>query len=543
MTPPSPPLPSHRHQAIIDALQAQDVGRAVALSRAALTEGDERALYLNLRAYDHEQAGRLADALVDLKRAHALEPGDMQALNALGLAHARMGQLTDARRAFADVAQRLPTFPPAWFNLGWANEELGDLDAARDAFERAYGLDPGNPEPLARLASLAMRRGDSAEARVRALQVLGLVPGHPSGRLSLARADLLDGDHEAAGRGLAALLDDARTPPFERDEASGTLGDLRDAQGQPAEAFAAWSARNAAIRREAMPRFERPKGETAPEYIRRLASHFERAAPWPAQAAEDPAPSAAHVFLLGFPRSGTTVLEEALAAHPDVVTTQERDGLVDAVGALFSTDASLDRLAALPKAEANHYRALYWQRMADHGLACAGKTLVDKQPYNTINLPLIARLFPEARILFSVRDPRDVVLSCFRRRFRMNASNYELLTLEGAVAFYDAVMRLALTYRARLPLALIEVHHESLTADFAAEMERIGKFIGLAPGGMPAAFAERSGRRAIVTPSAAQIAQGFQSGSAGGAWRRYARELAPVLPQLQRWVNHFGYDV
>jgi tetratricopeptide (TPR) repeat protein len=542
MTPPSPPLPSHRHQAIIDALQAQDLGRAIALSRTALAEGEERALYLNLRAYDHEQAGRLADALTDLKRAHALEPDDMQALNALGLAHARVGQLADARRAFAGVAQHLPTFAPAWFNLGWANEELGDLDAARGAFERAHSLDPASPEPLARLASLAMRRGDSAEARARALQVLGLAPGHPAGRLSLVRADLQDGDHEAAGRALGALLDDPRTPPFERDEAFGTLGDLRDAQGQPSEAFAAWSARNAAVRREAVPRFARPPGETAPEYIRRLASHFERAAPWPAQAAQDPAPSAAHVFLLGFPRSGTTVLEEALAAHPDVVTTQERDGLADAVGALFSTDASLDRLAALPKVEADHYRALYWQRMAGHGLAFAGKTFVDKQPYNTINLPLIARLFPEARILFSVRDPRDVVLSCFRRRFRMNASNFELLTLEGATAFYDAMMRLALVYRAKLPLALIEVRHESVTADFVAEMRRIGTFIGLAPDGMPAAFAQRSGRRAIVTPSAAQIAQGFQDG-VGGAWRRYARELAPVLPQLQRWVNHFGYDV
>jgi hypothetical protein len=170
-----------------------------------------------------------------------------------------------------------------------------------------------------------------------------------------------------------------------------------------------------------------------------------------------------------------------------------------------------------------------------------GKTVIDKQPYNTINLPLIARLFPGAKIVFSLRDPRDVVLSCFRRRFRMNASNYELLTLESAAALYDTMMRLAALYRAKLPLKLVEVRHESLTADFAREMERVAGFIGLSQGGGLQEFAPRQSARSVVTPTAAQLTQGLRSDTSGH-WRRYRQELAPVLPRLQPWVSHFGYS-
>ena len=88
-------------------------------------------------------------------------------------------------------------------------------------------------------------------------------------------------------------------------------------------------------------------------------------------------------------------------------------------------------------------RAAYWQLVAKAGIDMAGKMFVDKHPLNTLKLPLIARLFPRAKILFACRDPRDVVLSCFRHRFQMSAPIYEMLSLQGAARYYDAVMALA----------------------------------------------------------------------------------------------------
>ena len=85
-------------------------------------------------------------------------------------------------------------------------------------------------------------------------------------------------------------------------------------------------------------------------------------------------------------------------------------------------------------------RAAYWRRVRQSGVDVTGKLFIDKHPLNTLNLPLIARLFPRAKILFMCRDPRDVVLSCYRRRFNMNPAMYQMLTLDGAAQFYDAVM-------------------------------------------------------------------------------------------------------
>ncbi len=290
-----PPAPdANRHQDILSALQAQDLARAVALACAALMDGDERALYLNLRAYEYERAGRDALALDDLKRAHALDPDDMQALNALGLAYARNGQFEDARTAFSQVVARMPDFAPAHFNMGWASEELGELDDARESWKRAYAIDPVNPEPVARLALLAARLGENAEAQTWAAKALALMPAHPGARLAAARADVQQGNLAAAGEAAHALTHDPKTPPFERTEALGVLGDVLDAQNRTAEAFAAWRARNAAIQSQSAARYARPAGETVPEYLRRLSGYFGRAAPWPSSRATgnvDPARS------------------------------------------------------------------------------------------------------------------------------------------------------------------------------------------------------------------------------------------------------------
>jgi len=245
-----------------------------------------------------------------------------------------------------------------------------------------------------------------------------------------------------------------------------------------------------------------------------------------------------HVFLLGFARSGTTLLEEALAAHPDVATTQERDALGEAVANLFINAAGLDRLMTLRGAGLARYRRSYWQALAASGVLTDGVCLIDKQPYNTIRLPLLAKLFPVAKTLFVLRDPRDVVLSCFRRRFALNDSNRPLLTLEGAARFYDSVMQLSETYRTKLPLELMEVRHENLVNDFAGETQRICSCIGIPWTAELAKFAER--RRPVVTPTAAQLKDGL-SARGLGYWLNYARELAPVLPILAPWVERFGY--
>jgi hypothetical protein len=199
----------------------------------------------------------------------------------------------------------------------------------------------------------------------------------------------------------------------------------------------------------------------------------------------------------------------------------------------------LARLRGLAARDLARYRDDYWARVARFGAEVRGKIFIDKNPFNTLKLPLIYKLFPDAKVIFARRDPRDVVLSCFRRRFNLNPSTFELLDLERAAAFYDGAMRIWQALRAKQPLASHTLVYERLTQDLTAEAEAVCAFIGAAWRPELADFAGRARRGEVASASSAQIARGLYDGA--GQWRRYRAELAPVLPKLAPWVKAFDY--
>jgi hypothetical protein len=276
-----------------------------------------------------------------------------------------------------------------------------------------------------------------------------------------------------------------------------------------------------------------------------MTDYFERAQAqdWKpgAVADEDPSGTRGHVFLLGFPRSGTTLLEVILEGHPDVVSLEENELLIHGIHEFMQGPEGFERLSRASTAALQPLREAYWDLVAGAGIEAAGKTFVDKHPLNTLKLPLIARLFPDARIVFACRDPRDVVLSCFRRRFRMSAPMYELLSLDGAARYYDAVMRLNGRLSGVLALNTCRVRHEDLLTDFAGEMKRICAFLDLEWVPAMGDFARRTQRRSALTPSTAQLVRGLNTEGIG-QWRRYRAHMAPVVPMLYPWVKHFGYE-
>ena len=247
-----------------------------------------------------------------------------------------------------------------------------------------------------------------------------------------------------------------------------------------------------------------------------------------------------HVFLTGFPRSGTTLLEQALAGRPDVEVLAEREPLIDAIRAYLDGPAGLDRLADASEAELDGFRESYWRIARREGAKPDCQVFIDKQPFNTLKLPLIVRLFPDAKILFARRDPRDVVLSCFRRRFLLSAPTYEFLTLQGAAALYDAAMRLAARLDEIAGMDLRVVAHEELVAGFDRELQRVCGWLGLDWSKSMRQFPERVRENAVATPSGAQLARGLNADGVGH-WRRYRQQMSAVLPLLAPWVERFGY--
>lgn len=523
------------------AVEARDFERAGQLAERALAAGLEHPVVLNLAALKYEQDGRLEDAVALLERAVALAPGDVAARNALGLCLRRLERHEEALAHFDRVVEAAPTFAGAHSARGGALEALGRLTEARAAFLKSIDLQPDNLGALAGLANLLSRRGAHAEARVLAMRVLAAQPDYPDAVNVAAAAELAEGDAPAAQRRLEALIADPRLPAQELALAQGLLGDVLDAQDRVTEAFTAYAACNMGLWRTYAKAFGgKPSAlDFAREMIDQLGSIAPEA--WQATGETLPGDAKGHVFLLGFPRSGTTLLEQVLASHPQVEALEERETLSAAMRAFLAQPEDLARLSVADSAELGPLRAAYWARVRDEGAKIEGKVFVDKHPLNTLKLPLIAKLFPDARILFARRDPRDVVLSCYRRRFAMSGSAYQFLTLPGAAGYYDAAMQIAERMEPVLGSRTHVARHEALISDFDQVVGSACEFLGLDWTDDLRGFSERTKDRGIATPSGAQLAGGL-SAEGVGQWRRYRQQLAPALPRLAPWVQRFGYD-
>jgi Flp pilus assembly protein TadD len=520
-------------------LRQGGVEAATDLAERELAGGLEHPLPLNLLAYRHEQAGRYDEAQALLKRALRLAPKDVFILNSLGLLLARQDRRAEALETFDRALALDPKFPQAHHAKAQSLEAIGEEDAAIGHYIRAAQLNGRYAEPLASLALLAAGRGDLDYASGCVARARAIEPGQPLAGMAQATIDLARKDFPAVEAGLTALLAGPLLDAADRPAAWAMLGDALDGQDRVNEAFDAYGRGKAEAAQAHAGRFAGDaEGELS--YVRRLIRDFPEAMPARGNPDTDDAGPRQHIFLVGFPRSGTTLLEQVLISHPDVVTLDERDALMDAERDLLRPVGGLERLMAAPDTVLDDYRRGYWRWVAALGREVAGKVFVDKLPLNTVRLPLIARLFPKARIIFALRDPRDVVLSCFRRSFRVNAAMYEFTSLDGAARFYDAVMAFAALCRERLPLDVAEARYEDLVADFDAETQRLCAFVGLEWDPAMRDFAEAAKRRVIRTPSAAQVRRGLYA-TGREQWRRYADELRPVEGMLAPWVARFGY--
>jgi len=522
--------------------ERRELARAAAIAEQALASGFEHPLLLNVAATRLENEGKFADALGLLERAIALAPTDIGVRNALCMCLQRLNRPAEALIQIDALIKAHPELSFAHANRGNALISLGVLGKARQSHLRALELDPDNLAAQASLAAIATHRGEHDEARSWARRVLARVSGYPDAILSLAAAELAAGATDSAQLQIFQVLTDPRAGQAEKARANGLLGDVLDAAGRYPEAFDAYAACNESLR---LLHHRFAEGPGILSYVDSVIAAMAQVEPalWAARpaAAVDASGAAGHVFLLGFPRSGTTLLEVALDGHPSVASLEEHELLEAGVLSYMREPVDFGPLLRADESKLGALRERYWREVREAGVEVAGKVFVDKHPLHSLKLPLIARLFPQARILFACRDPRDVVLSCFRRRFNMNPAMYQLLTLGGAAALYDATMRMADQARLLLGLDWQVVRYESLVEDLEQQLRAICGWIGLewVPG--LGDFATRAQARERATPSTAQLARGLDK-TGVRHWRHYQPALAPILPTLEPWVRRLGYE-
>jgi tetratricopeptide (TPR) repeat protein len=518
-----------------------DFPRAAALAQAAVDEGVGDPRLHGLIGYHLKDLGRFEDAIAAFGKLLQHEPKNVRLMCEVGFCLLELDRAQEAARVFGAAIKLDPNSAEASFGYGWAAEGVGALDSAQSAWERAVKLDPNRADALAGLSGLAARRRDWVLSEELAKRAMALDPVQTDAPMNLARMEIGVGQIDSAERRLRELLTLPDLKPLARANARIMLGDALDAAGRYDEALSAYAEGKSELQALFAAKFAGAGRPSSREVVSAMLAEFLQAdaESWAAGGRPSPSgPARGHAFLIGFPRSGTTLAEQVIATHPDMVALGERPVMLAAETEFLSSAGGMTRLSGVVSDLLQPFRESYWRRVREFGVDPTGKVFVDKHPLSTIRLPLLSKMFPGAKIIFAVRDPRDVVLSCFRRSFNMNANMYEFNTLDGAARFYDAVMTAGEVYLERLPLAVHRLRHESLVADFEVEGRALCDFLGVDWTDKLKDFA--STERTIATPSSAQVGRGLNAEGVGH-WRHYAAALEPVMPILQPWVEKFGY--
>lgn len=527
------------------AVSADDLQMQAEAAERALAAGHGDAHDCMVAALGRSARHDLDGAETLFQRALSLEPGNPAVLTGLAVLRRQQGRMRDAVLACDAAIRAVPEYADAWLERAAILAAGGSNSAARESFAQAARLAPGMAQAHAGLAALAARDGDAAGARRHAQAALARDPSNPVAICALASADLAEGEPGRARIALDALLTRLTQPSPDRSFARGLLGDALARLGDPAAAYAAYAASKADFAAVNAPLSAGQPGHGA--FVTAIEAGF-AAIPdeaWHAPSARQPANAAGkHVFLLGYPRSGTTLLENVLASLPGVSALEERPTLAAADRAYLMGDHAsvadgMARFSRLDAAGIEALRAAYWDGVVASGIVARTACFVDMDPLKGTRLPLIARLFPDAKILVMRRDPRDVVWSCFRTSFAMTSGTLEYTSLERAARHYDALMRLTEAAMARLPLAFHPVQYHRLVRDFDATTQEICAFLGMGWTEDLRRFGATADARGVATASAAQVRRGLYDGTR--QWEPYAEFLAPVLPILQPWIDRFGY--
>ena len=482
------------------------------------------------------QAGDARRAAALIREASLRKPGDAQLFHNLGIACAEAGDVTGALSAFTRAAMLDPGHAESRFNLGALSEAIGDAVGAERAYRDTLGLAPRHAGAMAGLAMLLEQRNALDEAAQWNSAALREVPEEPLANLTAAQLDLrADRAAEAVPR-LERLLAGDRLTARNRALAAGRLGAAFDRLGKAEQAWPQFLTAKAALREVPQPAQD-GEGVYGFAATARMARHADALL-------KDVPPSSgpAPVFLVGFPRSGTTLLDQILSGHPDVAVLEEKDTLLDVLHAHVLGDAELQGFIGLDAAGLEPWRRAYWQRVAEFMPGRpADAVFVDKLPLNSVFLPLMQRLFPTAKFLFALRDPRDVVLSCFMQSFDLTEAMRHFLSLEETARYYAAVMGVGAAAAERLdPARLHRVRYEQVVADTEGEAHRLLEFLGLAWQPSVLDFQSTARAKRINTPSYSQVAEPIYT-RAKERWKRYETQLEPVMPVLEPFVKRFGY--
>jgi Flp pilus assembly protein TadD len=493
------------------------------------------------------------------------------------------GQSGPALTGYRVLVRRYPAVAELWFELG--NAAAGELDFAQanEAYRRALALTPRNASLLGMIGHQYQSLRQLDDARACYERAVAADPDLVDARINLAvwlekerrldeawecveacrakhprddqaryfRAFLLHRQKQdaQAETELRDLIKDGPQYPYVKYAARHLLGVVLDQLGQYNEAMR-WlleakaqvrTITDTALLEQGYDEGDRRRRELlaglTPEMIRRWRQ-------------EAPASNECYqiAFLGGHPRSGTTLLEQILDAHPKVLAFDEPVAFSQEITSHINLSsvlgaAALTKLDTLPAARRAELRQRYVKSLLREVPGeLTAQVLVDKNPSPTMSLNVWLRVFPELKVIIALRDPRDVVISCFFLNIMLNATNANFLSLERTAKHYADLMDVWLRMRELGGFDWLETRYEDVVVNLVEEGRKVTEFLGLVWHPDQSRYHETARRKVVFAPTYHDVTQPVYQ-RAVGRWTRYAEALAPVQAKLAPYCQAFGYAV
>jgi Flp pilus assembly protein TadD len=454
-------------------------------------------------------------------------------------AAAGAGQMDLTDRSWQRAQELEPGNLELQLQMGHHYQNLRHLEKARAAFERASALDPRAIDPRMALVILFERNHQFAEAREAVESCLKLDPKDDQARYFLAFLDRRENKIEDAERRLRDLIASGPRHQFVQYACRYELAEILNRTERFDEAMQTLNEAKRLVRAVAnIDAMLAEYDDTATKYKRHtLSLPKDIVRTWSREFPErvrEPIPRLA--FLGGHPRSGTTLLEQILGAHPEVASLDESLSFDMVAARLYNSSTQW------PPARLNVIRRRYLQAfLTELGARKEGQMLLDKNPSPTVRLRIWLRVFPELRVIIALRDPRDVVISCYFQNIPINPVNANFLSLERTATHYTNLMDVWLAVRQWEGFSWIETRYEDTVANLDQEGRRVTEFLGLCWHEDQSRFYDKSRQKRVYSPTYHDASQPVYKRSVA-RWTAYEKYLAPVLPILAPYCRALGYE-
>ena len=484
-----------------------------------------------------------------LDLARRVAPADADVMLKLGQAQALSYDYAAAESSFEQALQLSPQKTRMLVTIAHLCRDFQNPALAERYLGRALAaLEPTKvwPPTGLELAKLYERLHRLTEATALVDRVLATAPAYPAALLMRARLERQAGRLEAAEQVLRSFINKPVPLLWTHVQAWYELGTVLDRQEKYDEAMMSFLKAKALLQPQA--RGFLATLQQARDFLRVMeknvsAGMLQR---WCQNGAALPPPRRL-ALLCGHARSGTTLLEQVLDSHPEIIAVEEspvflNDAYLPLRRNLAPDAQMLPLLEAAGNPSLQQSRAAYFRSMEKiTGGPVAGRLLLDKNPVVTYLIPAFVRLFPETKFIIALRDPRDVVLSCFMQPHPLNEVTAAYLSLDGTVEDYSALMSIWRTLAPMMPAPCLEVRYEDMVADLKSVARQTLEFLGLPFDERVLKFDEHARKKMIRSPSYADVTRPVYQ-HARGRWRNYQKYLAPHLARLEPLVKAFGYE-